>query len=138
MNRVHGFSKHPLFHTWRRMLGRCNNLNDTHYQSYGERGITVCERWKNPELFAEDMYPTYVKGLTLDRSNNNLGYSPENCKWSTKVEQANNRRDNNIVTYKGKKYTITQIARLKGIPPTTLFSRKKAGWNNKEIVEGKI
>lgn len=94
----HGLYKHKLYRIWIDMKGRCYNKNNKHYKDYGGRGITVCEEWKDVQLFFEDMLSTYenhksqYKTTQLDRIDNNKGYYYENCKWSTAVENANNTR----------------------------------------------
>lgn len=87
--------RHPLLPRYKGMLRRCLNPKCLDYPRYGGRGITVCERWLGDAGFVNfvaDMYPSWEKGLTLDRENNNKGYDPENCKWSSAKEQANNTR----------------------------------------------
>jgi hypothetical protein len=105
------------------MLQRCQDKKSINYPLYGERGITVCDRWLNVNNFIEDMYPTYKKELQLDRINNNGNYEPINCKWSTKKENCNNRRSNRIIEYKGLKKNITEWTETLGIRKAVLTYR---------------
>ena len=89
---THGFGKHRLYSTWKNMMSRCHNENDINYKYYGDRGIAVCDEWHNIANFVNDMYPSFTEGLTLDREDNDLGYSKSNCRWTTKVIQSRNTR----------------------------------------------
>lgn len=104
---THGFGHHILYSTWYNMQQRCKNPKAKQYCDYGGRGITVCERWNVIGNFIADMSPTYIKGLTLDRIENNKGYSPENCKWSTHHEQKRNMRKNINITIEGRTQCLT-------------------------------
>lgn len=86
-----GLTKHPLYNIWISMLKRCYNPNDVSFPNYGARGIDVCKRWWSLKNFISDMGNR--NGLSLDRKDNDKGYSPDNCRWATYSEQANNKRD---------------------------------------------
>ncbi len=90
--KTHGLSSHPIYSVWIGMIRRCKNKKAANFKYYGGRGITVCKRWENVELFIEDMFPTFEKGLTLDRIDNDKGYSPLNCRWSDMTTQIHNTR----------------------------------------------
>jgi len=112
-----------LYTTWEGIKQRCHNPNYHDYKTYGGRGITVCDRWKNSfENFFEDM-GVKPKGLTLERIDNDKGYSKENCKWATYKQQARNRRDNRFITYNGETKIMTDWARQYGLSRGVLWHR---------------
>lgn len=103
-NTKHGLSSHVLFGTWSGMIQRCTNKIHMYYNDYGGRGITVCDRWLNVANFIEDMLPTFQKGLTLDRKDNDKGYYKDNCRWvENKIQHRNTRkiRSTNTSGYRG-------------------------------------
>lgn len=116
----HGLSRSRVYRIWNGMRCRCANPNDTAWKNYGGRGITVCERWKKFENFFEDMGhpPT---GKSLDRIDNNKGYSKENCRWATSKEQCNNTRRSKIIEINGVKMTLGDLAKLINVKPNTLL-----------------
>lgn len=125
----HGMIKTPEYRTWAAIKRRASNPNASDYKRYGGRGIKVCGRWLDSfEAFYEDMgdKPT---GKTLERINNDGNYSPENCKWATHREQANNRTTNKYFTIDGETLTMAQWARRCTVNYQTLRSRIRAGWH---------
>ena len=120
---THGMKKTRFYKIWLDMKSRCCNENDKRYINYGARGIEVCKEWLEKfENFRDDMYESYLehlakygeKNTTIDRIDVNLGYCKENCRWSTLIEQANNKRNNVIVEMNdGSTITIKQYADLR-------------------------
>ena len=112
------------------MKTRCNNPNYDKYQYYGGRGISVCDEWNNSyDSFEEwSLSHGYADDLTLDRIDQDGNYTPENCRWVSIKEQANNRSSNHYLIYNDKTQTLTQWAEETGIPYSCLLQRVKAGW----------
>ena len=94
---------HPLYTKWLNMRDRCRNPKNPKYPRYGGRGITVCKRWESFKKFYEDMNPSYQVEMTIDRIDNNKGYSPNNCEWTTRQKNNTNTARAIFVTYKGEK-----------------------------------
>ena len=96
----HGLTTNKFYHIWKGILRRCNNPKNKDYKNYGARGITVCEEWLDVTNFVawcEETYPN-IKGYSLDRIDNDKGYSPENCRWADKVTQNTNQRKSSANT----------------------------------------
>jgi len=131
---THGMTHTSTFKSWSDMKQRCLNPNDRGYKHYGGRGIQVCQRWQESfENFLEDM-GVCPDGLTLDRQNNDGNYEKDNCKWATKDEQMNNRRNSVVLEYEGQSKTAAQWAKEKGISPYTIYDRLSSGWSAERAI----
>ena len=120
--RTHGMTGTSIYAIWDSMHQRCSNPNRKDFPKYGGRGIEVCESWKIFEHFLNDMGQCPI-GKSLDRINNDIGYSPENCRWATTKEQARNKRNNKMITYLGETYCLSEWAEKLSINKNTLDSR---------------
>jgi hypothetical protein len=112
----------PMYRMWKHMRSRCNNPNNSRYADYGGRGIKVCERWSMFNNFIKDMGPK-PEGKSLDRVDNSKGYSPENCRWSTIKEQANNKRNNRLFNIGGAIKTLAQWIDESEVKSSTIRQR---------------
>jgi hypothetical protein len=131
---IHGLTQHPIFSRWTSMLDRCCNPRHRQYKHYGGRGITVCERWRESVVhFYADMGDP-PPGMSLERRNNNLGYSPENCYWATPQQQLRNTRVNHILTYNGESHPIIVWAEKLNVTWDMLASRVKRGWSDEKTL----
>lgn len=128
LNRTHGRKKHPLYSTWHHMHMRCYNKANRSYKDYGARGITICKRWHNIENFINDMGER-PKNQSIDRIDNNGNYCPENCKWSTHREQAQNKRSTRYI----EEICCAEWARIHGFNRHTVNWRIVNGWTIEEI-----
>lgn len=109
------------------MMKRCYNEKSVMYSTYGAVGITVCEEWSGKDGFFNFRKwaneNSWVKGLTLDRENNDKGYSPSNCRWVTRLQQEYNKRNNILYDYAGYKMPLGMIAKLEEVKYGLLYTR---------------
>ena len=129
---THGKSNTRLYTIWKGILTRCYNKNDPAYAGYGGRGIHMCDEWReNFEAFYMwSINNGYRDNLTIDRIDNKMGYSPDNCRWATNKVQQNNKGNNRLITYAGKTMTLAQWAEETGIGYHKLKDRiNKCKWN---------
>jgi hypothetical protein len=119
---------------WNSMIQRCHNPRNVQYPEYGGRGILVCDEWRTFENFYRDMGPRPSKGHSIDRIDNDAGYSPSNCRWATRQEQNLNKRDSRRLTANGVTKCLQEWARDLGCSHATILHRIKAGWTEEEAV----
>ena len=138
---VHGHSwlggYTPTYSSWRSMISRCTQKSTPAFEHYKKRGITVCARWRKFVNFLDDMGERPGKKYTLERINNDGNYEPGNCRWATRMEQANNRITNKVFSYKGQLVTLANLSRISGVDKELLrcrLCRSKLPWT----VEGAI
>ncbi len=130
IQKKHGMSETPEHHAWRSMYQRCNNPNNPQYHLYGGRGISVCPRWRESfENFLADMGPRPEANYSVDRIDNDKGYSPDNCRWANDLEQSNNTRHNRRITFGGETHTLAEWAKITGISKSGLRWRLASGWS---------
>jgi len=132
---THGMYGTRPYKIWSNMKNRCSNISYFQYKDYGGRGIRVCKKWEKFQGFYEDMKAGYSDSLTLDRINNDKGYSVSNCRWVTMKEQQRNRRSNTFWKFRGETKTIAQWAEELGINYGTLISRvTRSNWSIKKAL----
>lgn len=116
-----------MYQSWQNMKKRCTDQEHKQYPDYGGRGITVCPEWlASFEAFFADMGMP-PEGMTLDRIDNDLGYSKANCQWATKKEQSSNRRNVKLIAYNGETLHQRDWAKKLGIPKSTLHRWLQSG-----------
>lgn len=133
----HGGYGTKLYRAWQAMLQRCNTTTHKSHKDYGGRGIKVCEEWNLFTNFRNwSLKNGYIETerLTLDRKNNNSGYSPDNCRWTTYKVQNNNTRQNVFWEFSGERMTVAQWSDKLGIRTDTLRRRLKMGWMVEKIL----
>ena len=126
------FSEYKAYTPWRKMISRCRNKNDTNYKNYGARGICVTGQWLRFENFLRDMGEC-PDGLTLDRIDTYGNYEPGNCRWATRTQQAQNKRVNVNIKFKGKTLCAAEWSRITGINHQTIAKRFRSKWDVERI-----
>jgi len=132
----HGKATTRIYRVWSDMHQRCGNQNNANYRKYGARGITVCERWLKFENFYDDMGDQPPR-MSLDRRDNNGPYSPDNCRWATRIEQMSNTRNNRYIAVDGERLTVAEAARIAGITHTGIRHRLRNGQSGKQLLRPK-
>lgn len=108
----HGNCRTQMYGIWSNIISRTENPNVKSFQDYGERGITMCRRWRNSfEDFSADVGDRPTPKHTLERIDNNGNYEPDNVKWALPLEQANNKRNNRMLTFQGRTQSLAMWCR---------------------------
>lgn len=132
----HGRSRTKEYQAWADMLKRCLNPSDKRFADYGGRGITVCARWQGKNGFSRffsDMGEA-AKHASLERINNDGGYSPSNCRWADGKTQSRNRRNNRNFEYNGRTQCLAAWAEEMGMSHATLSGRLNRGWSFEDAI----
>ena len=121
-NTRHGGTSDRLYGIWKSMKRRCNSTHDSHYDSYGGKGVSVCKEWSDSyEAFKiwahKNGYDEYAPTgeCSIDRINNDGDYEPSNCRWVNRITQSNNTSRNRYITLNGERLTIAEFARVMNI-----------------------
>jgi hypothetical protein len=130
----HGRSESHYYPRWKAMLYRCYNSKHPYFHHYGGRGIKVCDRWHVINNFYQDMGDPPSKQHTVGRIDNDGDYTPSNCRWETIEQQANNKRTNRFITFRGETKTVSQWAVTYGISHSTLKGRLDRGWDTEKAL----
>lgn len=134
-NRTHDMSHTVTYHSWAAAKARTTCETNSYWDRYGGRGITFSERWQSFENFLEDMGER-PEGTSLDRIDNSKGYSKENCRWATDTEQARNKRNNRLLSYRGRNITLAEAVDITGLEYGTVQARLGSyGWTEAEALE---
>lgn len=134
----HGLRSNPVYIIWQAIKARTLNPKNKDYVDYGGRGITICDEWKkSPKAFIQYMGPR-PKGYTIERINNDGNYEPGNVRWSSRIEQNRNKRNNRKLLYLGKRRCLAEISKLTNIPHSTLRRRISCGWSLARILTPRI
>lgn len=140
-NFTHKMTGSRLYKVWHAMKSRCYYEKSEMFKHYGGRGITVCDEWKNSFI---SFYDWSIKNgydenaergqCTIDRIDVNGNYEPNNCRWATIKQQANNTRRNHFIEYNGKTQTVSQWANELGVEPDSIFNRLQKGFTEEEAL----
>lgn len=131
----HRLSNTKEYFVWKNMIQRTSNPKNNNYHNYGGRGIKVCEEWKNLENFYKWCCESgYKEELEIDRIDVNGNYEPSNCRWITKKQQLNNKRDNVRVEINGVTHTLTEWSEITGINVSTLQYRYYGGDRGERLI----
>lgn len=135
--RTHGQSRTPMYVLWMGIRNRCENESHIGYPRYGGSGIKVCKRWLNFSNFIADMGER-PKNKSIDRIDPMGDYSPENCRWATAKEQADNKKNAIFLELDGKRMPVTDWSKEIGICVNTIYHRLRKGWGVERVLSPKL
>ncbi len=133
---THGKRRTKLYTKWHSMIRRCEEKSCKSYKDYGAKGIKVCKEWHDPEKFfiwAENH--GYEEGLEIDRIDAKGNYCPENCRFITRLENANNKTNNRIIFHNGEEKTLAEWARYYGVNYHYLYKKLSKGYSFDEAIK---
>lgn len=131
-NDVPNGSDHPLYQTWKHIVNRCENPECKSYHDYGGRGIRICDRWRNSfACFIADIGVRPSPGHELDRINNDGNYEPSNVRWSTRIDQARNKR---TTVRLANGLPVRSVENIAAVPITTVIDRLRRGWTEFDAI----
>lgn len=132
----HGGAGTRLYREWKAMRSRCKCKNTESYQKwYGAKGITVCPEWDDFAVFRDwALANGYSDELSIDRIDPDKGYSPDNCRWADRYQQANNRTSNHYVEINGEKKTVAEWCRYAGISKSYWYKRYNQGLRGEDLL----
>ena len=140
-NFSHKMTGSRIYSIWQAMKSRCYYEKSKTFKYYGGRGIKVCDEWKNSfiSFYEWSMKNGYDENAergqcTIDRIDVNGNYEPNNCRWATIKQQANNTRRNHFIEYNGKTQTVSQWANELGVEPDSIFNRLRKGFTEEEAL----
>lgn len=129
-------SKHSAYSIWHGIITRCYLATHPNYQNYGARGITMCKEWReSPDVFVQWAISTgYKKGMSIERKDNEKGYSPDNCCWIPRGDQNYNKRNTHWVIWEGKKISLAKLIKEKGLSFGMVGKRLERGWSVSDAI----
>lgn len=127
---------HPLYRTWCNMVQRCYNPRNSQYRDYGARGISICAEWRSDFMrFVSDMGEKPTPKHTIERKNNDEGYTPDNCEWADRSSQMRNTRRNHLVRFRGRLMPLVEACELSGVNYGTAKWRLRNGRSEEEAFQ---